>query len=135
MEQLTGITELDNVLSRLASIQSRDEHDEVMEELFKIAPNYVEPIHELYDLGTYQNMSLIWCLIGQTSEQAMALFSRAIKDKDQYTRWAAAKALSEFRTREASQLLVAALKDRSHLLSSLQWMRCRSFVIRALCPS
>ncbi|MGI9326027.1 MAG: HEAT repeat domain-containing protein [Pseudomonadales bacterium] len=116
MEPLTGIPQLDEVLSRLTSIQSRDEHDAVMEELFRIAPNHVEALNSLYDLGTYQNMSLVWCLIGQTSEQAMALFSKAIKDKDQYTRWAAAKALSEFRTRDASSLLVAALKDRSHLV-------------------
>lgn len=116
MGHFTGIKELDDILSRLKNVQSRDDHDDVMGELFDIAPHYIEALDDLYDSNTYYNMPLIWCLIGQTTIQAMALFSKAIKDKNQYTRWAAAEALSKFKTRGASKLLVAALKDRSHLV-------------------
>ena len=116
MEHFTGIQKLDDILSRLKKVQSRDEHDDVMGELFKIAPDHLEALDTLYDANTYYRMSLIWCLIGQTTIPAMALFAKAIKDKDQYTRWAAAEALTKFTTHEASTLLVAALKDRSHLV-------------------
>lgn len=116
MEHFTGIQQLDDILSRLRKVQSRDEHDDVMSELFEIAPDHIEALDKLYDTNTYYSMSLIWCLIGQTTTQAMALFAKAIRDKDQYTRWAAAEALSKFKTRAASTLLVAALKDRSHLV-------------------
>jgi HEAT repeat protein len=61
-------------------------------------------------------MPLIWSLLGQTTTPAIELFSKAINDKDQYTRWAAATGLSGVGTRGASYLLVAALKDRSHLV-------------------
>ena len=61
-------------------------------------------------------MPLIWCLIGHASHEAVQLFAKAIKDEDQYTRWAAAEALSKCRASDASALLVAALKDRSHLV-------------------
>lgn len=116
MEHFTDIQELDDILSRLKKAQSRDEHDELMGELFEIAADHIEALDELYVSNTYYSMPLIWCLIGQTSTPAMALFSKAIKDKDQYTRWAAAEALSKFKTPGASTLLVAALKDRSHLV-------------------
>ena len=116
MEHFTGIQKLDDILARLKTVQSRDEHDNVMGELFKIAPDHIEALDELYDANTYYKMSLIWCLIGQTTRQAMALFAKAIRDKDHYTRWAAAEALSKFTTHEASTLLVTALKDRSHLV-------------------
>lgn len=116
MQQFTGIRELDDILSRLENVQSRDEHDLVMQELFAIAPGHLHALEALYDAHTYYRMPLIWCLIGQTNIPAMALFAKAIKDRDQYTRWAAAEALSKFTTQEASTLLVAALKDRSHLV-------------------
>ena len=116
MVAFTGIKELDRALSRLASVQSRDEHDEAMGELAEIAPLYIEALDALYESNSYARMPLIWCLIGQTNRPAVQLFSKAIKDKDQYTRWAAAEALSRCRNREASSLLVSALKDRSHLV-------------------
>ena len=115
-ENFTGINKLDDILSRLKDAQSRDEHDDVMGELFEIAPAHLKALDELYDSNTYYSMPVIWCLIGQTTAEAMTLFSKAIKNKDQYTRWASAEALSVFRTREASKLLVTALKDRSHLV-------------------
>lgn len=87
-----------------------------MDELAKIAPQHIEALDALYESNSYQRMPLIWCLIGQTNRPAFELFSKAIKDKDQYTRWAAATALSRCRSRGASSLLVSALKDRSHLV-------------------
>ena len=116
MEAFTGIKELDRALWRLSKVQSRDEHDEAMSDLAKIAPNHIEALDALYESNSYGRMPLIWCLIGQTNRPAVELFSKAIKDKDQYTRWAAATALSKCRNREASSLLVSALKDRSHLV-------------------
>ena len=116
MDHYTGLPELDGILARLNKVRSRDEHDDVMDELFKIAPDHIEALDELYDANTYSSMPLIWCLIGQTTLPAMTLFAKAIKDKDQHTRWAAAEALAKFTTHEASTLLIAALKDRSHLV-------------------
>jgi len=116
LKALTGITELDKVLWRLSAAQSRDEADEAMIELAEIAPLHIEALDTLYETNSYQRMPLIWCLIGQTNRSAVELFSKAIKDRDQYTRWAAATALSRCRNRQASSLLVYALKDRSHLV-------------------
>lgn len=112
----TGVAPLDDVLARLAAARSRDEHDDRAGELAKIAPRYLEEIDRLFDAGTYYRMSLIWSLIGETSPRAVALFEKAIADKDPYTRWAAAKALACCRSSRASGLLVAALKDRSHFV-------------------
>ncbi len=119
MAKFTGIIELDSTLTRLKLAQSRDEHDEVMGELSDIAPLHIEALDELYDSNIYYRMPLIWSLLGQTTTPAIALFSKAINDKDQYTRWAAATGLSGVRTRGASSLLVAALKDRSHLVKGV----------------
>lgn len=116
METFTGIKELDQALLCLSNAQSRDEIDETMGKLAKIAPPHIEALDALYESNSYARMPLIWCLIGQTNRPAVELFSRAIKDKDQYTRWAAATALSKCRNKEASSLLVSALKDRSHLV-------------------
>lgn len=119
MAKFTGIIELDSLLTRLKLAQSRDEHDEVMGELSDIAPQHIEVLDELYDANIYYRMPLIWSLLGQTTTPAIELFSKAINDKDQYTRWAAATGLSGVGTREASYLLVAALKDRSHLVKGI----------------
>ena len=116
MEALTGIKELDQALWRLSAAQSRDDADEKICELAEIAPRHIEALGALYETISYQRTSLVLCLIGQTNRRAVELFSKAIKDKDQYTRWAAARALSRCRNRDASSLLVSALKDRSHLV-------------------
>ena len=116
MEAFTGIKELDQVLSRLSNAQGRDEFDETMGKLAKIAPQHIEALDALYESNSYPRMPLISCLIGQTKKPAVELFSKAIQDKDQYTRWAAATALSRCRNKEACSLLVSALKDRSHLV-------------------
>ena len=110
---------LNDILTRLKNARSRDEHDDLMGELAEIAPKHISELDELYDANTYYRMPLIWCLIGETSKQAEALFTKAIKDRDQYTRWAAATALARCKTRHASSLLVAALKDRSHLVKHI----------------
>lgn len=119
MSRITGVSELDDVLLRVKAAKDRDEYDTTMRDLFAIAPNYIEEISRLYDSDTYHKQPLIWCLIGQTSKPAMKLFSKAINDKDQYTRWAASEALSRFKTLEASKLLVESLKDRSHLVKGI----------------
>ena len=113
---ITGVASLDDVLRRLASARSRDEHDDRLAELAQLAPRYLTELGRLFDSGTYYRMSLIWCLIGECGPQAVALFEKALADKDQYTRWAAAKALARCRSVKASALLVAALKDRSHFV-------------------
>ena len=94
MTALTGVAPLDDVLARLAAARSRDEHDDWAGELAKLAPRHLQELDRLYDANPYYRMPLIWSLIGQTSPQAVALFEKAITDKDQYTRWAAAKALA-----------------------------------------
>jgi len=116
MTDYTRIEELDIVLTRLKRARTRDEHDDMLAELGTIAPKYIDELDRLYDSNRYDRMPLIWCLIGETNGHTVRLFSKAIKDKDQYTRWAAAIALTKCRTRKASALLVAALKDRSHLV-------------------
>lgn len=118
MDALTGIDELDRALRRVSEARSRDEAHEAICDLAEVAPRYIEALDVLYESNTYPRMPLIWCLIGQTSKPAFDLFSKAIKDRDQYTRWAAATALSRCRHRGASSLLVSALKDRSHLVKS-----------------
>lgn len=112
----TGIAALDEVLAGLAAACTRDEHDDWTGELAKIAPRYLEEIDRLFDTATDHRMSLIWSLIGDTRPQAVALFEKAMVDKDQYTRWAAAKALARCSSAKASALLVAALKDRSYFV-------------------
>lgn len=116
MTRYTRIDLLNDILIRLENAESRDQHDEMMVELAQVAPKYIRELNRLYDTNTYYRMPLVSCLIGETSKPAKALFKKAIRDKDQYTRWAAANALTRCKGREASALLVTALKDRSHLV-------------------
>ena len=116
MKAHTGIGQLDDILDRLAAARSRDEHDDICAELAAIAPSHIQALDRLFDSGDYYRTTLIWCLIGQKTQEAVELFAKAMADKDQYTRWAAAEALSKCRSSRASTLLVAALKDRSHLV-------------------
>ena len=116
MEQLTGIKKLDDVLRRHASARSRDESDDTLGELSQLAPTYIPEIRRLFDSNSYSRMSLVWCLIGQKSAEAVDLFTVAINDKNKYTRWAAAEALAKCRKADASLHLVNAIKDRSHLV-------------------
>lgn len=114
----TGDKELDDVLVRLAAAKSRDEYADVLGELATVAPNHIRALDGLFDSGNYYRMSLIWCLIGQTGPEFIELFKKAITDKDQFTRWAAAEALAKCRSTQASALLTIALKDRSHLVKA-----------------
>lgn len=116
MPKYTGIDELDDVLGKMEAAGSRDKHDSCSDELAKIAPKYIPEIDVLFDSGTYYRMPLIWCLIGCSDPKAIDLFQKALADRDQYTRWAAVEALAMCGGSIPSRLLVAALKDRSHMV-------------------
>ena len=110
---MTGVSELDSMLSRMSEAADRDEHQRLMEKLAPLAVRYIERISERFDDSQFAKFDVIWALIGSRCARSTELFCRAIKDSDQSVRWAAAIGLSKCKNAAATQCLVEALKDRS----------------------
>ena len=115
----TGVSELDHALERLANARDRDEHHKLLGELAPIAAQHVETIALKFEHDSFPKFNTIWALIGQTDENVIELFCRALSDPDKYVRWAASEALARCNDSAAIQALVTALKDRSTLVKGV----------------
>lgn len=113
MIKKTGIPPIDDVLCQMDKAEGRDEFEDASGLLAPVTRNYIDEIITQYDKYGYTNYYLVTSLTRESTKQAMPLFEMAIKDKHPDVREAAARALSLYRNRKASKLLVAALKDRS----------------------
>jgi len=115
----TGVEELDQALERLANARDRDEHHKLLGELAPIAAQHVETIALKFDDESFPKFNTIWALIGQSDDNVIELFCRALNDSDKYVRWAASEALAKCTNKMATDALVSALKDRSTLVKGV----------------
>lgn len=116
MGQYSDIDEIDLALRSLAQSRSRDQYDERLAALARLAVDYPNEIIALYHAGALEQFSLVWCLQGQSSNAVIALFHEALKHSNKYVRWAAAEGLDKSGRRDQAAVFAEALKDRSHLV-------------------
>ena len=118
-KSFTGVAELDAAIERMGHAKDRDDHHQLLCSLSPIAARHIQEISVAFSTQGFPKFEVLWSLIGSTSLPAVDLFSRAIKDRDPYTRWAASEALAKCDSPLATDCLVAALKDRSTLVKGV----------------
>ena len=116
-KSFTGVAELDAAIERMGHAKDRDDHHQLLCSLSPIAARHIQKISMAFSTQGFPKFEVLWSLVGSTSLPAVDLFSRAIKDPDPYTRWAASEALAKCDSPLATDCLVAALKDRSTLVT------------------
>ena len=116
MGQYSDIDEIDFALGSLAQSHSRDQYEERLAALARLAVEHPNEIIALYHAGAFDQMPLVWCLQGQSSNAVIDLFHEALKHSNQYVRWAAAEGIDRSGRRDQVAVFVEALKDRSHLV-------------------
>jgi len=118
-KSLTGVAELDAAIGRICYAKDRDEFHQHLCSLAPIANRHIDEINLAFTINGFPKFNVVWSLIGNKTVPAIALFCRAIKDNDHYTRWAASEALAKCDNSIATEALVAALKDRSTLVKGV----------------
>jgi HEAT repeats len=119
MGEYSDIDEIDLTLRSLAQSRSRDQYEEQLAELARQAVEHTHEIIALYQAGVFDQMSLVWCLHGQSSNAVIDLFHEALKHSNPYVRWAAAEGIEQSGRSDQAAVFVDALKDRSHLVKSV----------------
>lgn len=115
----SNIKEIDLALRSLAQSSSRDEHDERLGALARLAVEHPNEIISLYHAGAFDQFSLVWCLHGQSSNAVIDMFHDALNHSNPYVRWAAAECIDQSGRSDQAALFVDALKDRSHLVKGV----------------
>jgi HEAT repeat protein len=110
---------LNAALIKLAEAKSRDESDARLNELYPIAIENLRDFASAYFDGSYNRFPLVWIMQGVQDDLAFEILKDAIKDRDQYIRWAAAEGLAKSHKKERIELLIMCLKDRSHLVKGV----------------
>jgi HEAT repeat protein len=119
MGQYSDIDEIDLALRSLAQSRSRDQYEERLAALARLAVEHSNEIISLYHAGAFDQMPLVWCLQGQSSNAVIDLFHEALKHSNPYVRWAAAEGIDKSGRRDQAAVFVEALKDRSHLVKGV----------------
>jgi HEAT repeat protein len=119
MGQYSDIDKLDLALRSLAQSRSRDQYEERLAALARLAVEHSHEIIALYHAGAFDPMPLVWCLQGQSSHAVMDLFYEALKHRNPYVRWAAAAGIDKSGRSDQAAVFVEALKDRSHLVKGV----------------
>jgi HEAT repeat protein len=133
MGQYSDIDELDLALRCLVQSRSRDQYEERLAALARRAGEYSHEIIALYHAGAFDQMPLVWCLQGQSSNAVIDLFCEALKHSNQYVRWAAAAGIDKSGRSDQAAVFVEALKDRSHLVRASPWGTCSGMARRLRC--